>query len=1574
MRNYWRPIAWWMVVGYMLICSAQAQICCPDFDFSDQRGFFPCSVLDRCSGNSGGPGPNIFACKGQTISYQAFPQLPGFTYNWQVTGGTPSTATGNPLVVSWGNGSTGSITLFVSDASGNCLDTITKAYCLLPTPVSSFSFSPSTTICALTPIAFTNTSIGANSYFWNFGDGTTSSLANPTHAYSSPGTYTVTLRAFNVNNGERCGCTAVSSQTITVGTGTTLTIESSCKRMLCPGDTASYCVQNGCPPYNWTVNGGTIVGPSNQACVTIQWNNPPAIYPTSVSVQTGNCPGLCTNSATLAVPVLYPSIPISGNTTVCTNSVHTYSLPALPGTFYSWSIGSGGIISGAIDSNTTQFNVLWNGVAGTSHQVLVNYNNPISGCSGSSALTVTIQPPFALTGFSPICVGSSAFLSVSNGGAANWTVTPATGLSPAPPYTNTPAVSPLISAVGTYLFQATPVIAANYCTNSATFPIVVNDTPTIQPIVGATSVCVGGTSVYSTTSNLTGGNFQWTVSAGGQIVSTMGSFADSVVVLWNTPGPHAITVLQTVNGCSSSAQTLPVNTVGPPQITSGPINACVDQTFTYTAAPGLPSGSYNWYIQPVNAGTIVSGQGTNTISVLWHGSTLSSTLIDTLYVQTCGGVDSVIVTVGSPPAASIILSGNLCTGISLSSSITGVAYQWYLNGAIIPSATNPTYNTSTPGEYWLYVYQVPGGCPSKATILIPPQQEPYLVIPCGAGITESIPGGTSIKFCSSAAISATFNVVTPGGSYSFQWYQNTYSNPVGTNSPSYTATQLGTYFVVVTDLSGPCVDTLGIVQVDTICCDPTYTLTFNASGCDTIGFKATINPTPVPAFPYVWCFGDGASATTLVDTVAHKYKYAGQYTACVYTRVISAGGDTCAVSGCRQVDVPLVADFDTIVNCNQVKLLDLSTALPAYSPYTYSWSTTGPGTFSPSNTFSNPSVTYTASGTYSITLTISANGCTSTITRSVTVWVAQASIIGPSTLCAGTNAPFSASPQAPLFQYAWDFGDNSTSFIANTSHQYPIPPPNNYAIVLTITDTKGCTDTDTLNITVIPPLPISITPDTSICPGSTIILQATPGFQSYQWYRDGVAIPSSNSATLSVSNIGQYWVVVTANNGGCLLTSPICQVFFRTIPIAQIVGSGNACLVGSNPASVFLSNNPNLPNYSYNWVYEGQLTSLSTSFFLNDNPTIAGNYSYVVTVTDTSGCSVSDTLCVIVGTAPTVTANALTPGTLCAGSVYSFQATATPVNPAYLYLWNNGQTTATMSTGLPGNYTVLVTDPSTGCVGSAGPLTIGRRPFAGLFPVGCDSLCDTSMIVPPLALGGSATYASYTIEWFLNGNFATPIFVGSPFPMNLLPPGNQQLQMVVTLGSCSDTSNVYDIVKKNCSLLLSASPLELSVQQQADRSVVRWQVQEPSLYQHWQIERAWDGRHFSRWQDGQGEAQGQRSDDVWVNKRVYYRLAAQTWLGAWKYSAIRWLEGKAIQPYTIYPNPVTQDLLTIHVKQNHPNFRMRVWSMTGQLIGEQPLRMGLNRINTSNWPRGQVHIQVFDAEGRNWVQPMLIGW
>jgi PKD repeat protein len=63
-----------------------------------------------------------------------------------------------------------------------------------PPPVVSFSGTPTNGAAPLM-VTFTNSSTGATNYSWVFGDFTTDSVANPSHTYTNPGTYTVLLQA-----------------------------------------------------------------------------------------------------------------------------------------------------------------------------------------------------------------------------------------------------------------------------------------------------------------------------------------------------------------------------------------------------------------------------------------------------------------------------------------------------------------------------------------------------------------------------------------------------------------------------------------------------------------------------------------------------------------------------------------------------------------------------------------------------------------------------------------------------------------------------------------------------------------------------------------------------------------------------------------------------------------------------------------------------------------------------------------------------------------------------------------------------------------------------------------------------------------------------------------------------------------------------------------------------------------------------------------------------------------------------------------------------------------------------------
>jgi PKD repeat protein len=67
----------------------------------------------------------------------------------------------------------------------------------VPAPTANFIYSGQG--LALSAVTFTNSSVNATSYFWDFGDGNNSILPNPSHTYLKGGIFTVTLTAYSGN-------------------------------------------------------------------------------------------------------------------------------------------------------------------------------------------------------------------------------------------------------------------------------------------------------------------------------------------------------------------------------------------------------------------------------------------------------------------------------------------------------------------------------------------------------------------------------------------------------------------------------------------------------------------------------------------------------------------------------------------------------------------------------------------------------------------------------------------------------------------------------------------------------------------------------------------------------------------------------------------------------------------------------------------------------------------------------------------------------------------------------------------------------------------------------------------------------------------------------------------------------------------------------------------------------------------------------------------------------------------------------------------------------------------------------
>jgi PKD repeat protein len=129
------------------------------------------------------------------------------SFDWQFPGGTPGQSSEMNPIVTYPEPGSYDVTLTVANFLGEDTTSLQNFITVQPAPSAAFSFSAN----ELTVI-FTNNSIGGASWFWEFGDGATSELQNPTHVYAVEGTYSVTLTVTNAD------CGSALAQDVTVQT------------------------------------------------------------------------------------------------------------------------------------------------------------------------------------------------------------------------------------------------------------------------------------------------------------------------------------------------------------------------------------------------------------------------------------------------------------------------------------------------------------------------------------------------------------------------------------------------------------------------------------------------------------------------------------------------------------------------------------------------------------------------------------------------------------------------------------------------------------------------------------------------------------------------------------------------------------------------------------------------------------------------------------------------------------------------------------------------------------------------------------------------------------------------------------------------------------------------------------------------------------------------------------------------------------------------------------------------------------------------------------------------------------
>ncbi|HTO14229.1 MAG TPA: PKD domain-containing protein [Edaphocola sp.] len=136
----------------------------------------------------------------------------GATYNWVFSNGNTFNGV-NPPVQIFGTTGTHTAQLIMTLAGAcNSPDTVMKSFNFDPIIVSVGTLPP-LSACDQTEFSFTNNAVNATSFLWNFGDGGSSTDPNPTHTYTAPGVYTLTL---TVTNPASCNKTDMLTTTVTV--------------------------------------------------------------------------------------------------------------------------------------------------------------------------------------------------------------------------------------------------------------------------------------------------------------------------------------------------------------------------------------------------------------------------------------------------------------------------------------------------------------------------------------------------------------------------------------------------------------------------------------------------------------------------------------------------------------------------------------------------------------------------------------------------------------------------------------------------------------------------------------------------------------------------------------------------------------------------------------------------------------------------------------------------------------------------------------------------------------------------------------------------------------------------------------------------------------------------------------------------------------------------------------------------------------------------------------------------------------------------------------------------------------